>query len=168
MMPPPNAYLRFQDRVAARLIRSGIFWRMPCHGVVKVDQCFRFTKPQRMRGLWRNDFEGSAFCAVPARQCPQRQRHAWLEIASLPGLRETPPGGLYAVDFVGRHSEYGGGVTLGDADVIVDRLMSIREVEAPPPGQMTEADAIYYKKECAASRICMPNSEAVNWKQSSN
>ena len=45
------------------------------------------------------------------------------------------PGGLYAVDFVGRHyASHGHYGQLGafDEAVVVDRMISIREIEAPP------------------------------------
>ena len=47
-------------------------------------------------------------------------------------LRDALPGGLYAVDFVGRRTAQGTPYVGAEADIIVDRLISIRQVESPP------------------------------------
>jgi hypothetical protein len=98
-------------------------------------QCFKMLASKRWTGLWRNEFERSWFCPPPARECSSNTtgEKAWLEFSSsLPahwkGLR---PGGLYAVDFIGRRTAYGsgdgrvGGITF-------DRMISIKELEPPP------------------------------------
>src|SRR4051794_27522422 len=108
-MPSPQAYSHFQDRVTAHLFNLGIRWRAPCSGIDEhedsiswEEHCFRFTKPQRMTGLWRNGFEDSLFCQAPAQRCsdgpPAADRHrpiyGNLEFRSDPGgLTDTPPGG---------------------------------------------------------------------------
>jgi hypothetical protein len=176
MMPAPEAYAHFQDRLAARMLLWGISWRRPCSGIDGhkdpiswEEQCFRFTKPQRMAGLWRNEFEVPIFCPAPAQECPdaaylsdRRPIYGNLDFKSLlNGWEDTPPGGLYAVEFVGRRSEYGlsGGTSGADKAVIVDRWIKITLVEPPPPGQMTKAHVEGYLKDCAGKQICMPNSE---------
>ena len=165
LLPPPRAYVHFNDRLAAQMLLWGIRWRMPCAHEHKDDECFKFSKPERVQGLWRNNFEASQFCATPAVQC-RPEDHAtfvWLEFASpVAGRDETPPGGLYAIDFVGRHSEYGGlfgGQAGANKEAIVDRMISIKLVEPPPAGQMTREHVQAYLKECAGKQICMPNSE---------
>src|SRR5438045_77463 len=40
------------------------------------DDCFQFTQPMRMRGLWRNDFEGSEYCDGPVSNCPDGRAEA--------------------------------------------------------------------------------------------
>jgi hypothetical protein len=122
-----------------------------------------------MKGLWRNQFEGSEFCDAAARQCRNPNEandlksFTWLEMKSpLGGRADTPPGGLYAIDFVGRRSQGDGGFGhfgMAKHEVIVDRLLSIRLVEPPPPGQMTREHIQGYLKDCAKAQICMPNSE---------
>ena len=47
-----------------------------------------------------------------------------------------------------------------DKEVIVDRLISISEVEAPAPGQMTRDVVDAYRQECRRAPMCMPNAEA--------
>jgi hypothetical protein len=189
-LPPPEAYVHFSDRVAAQMFHWGIPWSFPCTKTVKEngytigtslpdDQCVKFNLPKRFQGLWRNDFEGSMFCVAPAKQCPyspenSEERHfTWLEMQfHLPGSEDTPPGGLYAIDFVGRQSEYPGvygHMGMSDQEVIVDRLISIKEVEPPPAGEAPadKAEAIVadYFKDCKGAQICMPNSWAMNWKK---
>jgi hypothetical protein len=168
--PPPASYVHTSDKVAAQMLRWGILWRLPCKNVERDDQCFKFTKPQRMQGLWRNDFEGSLFCELGT-QCSNRQsdgkrpRAVWLEMkARLSGRKDTPPGGLYAIDFIGRRSEYRGmfgHMGMWDGEVIVDRLISIEELEPPPP-QPTKAEVIADAKKCEAEGSCIPNWEMIN------
>lgn len=66
-------------------------------------------------------------------------------------------GGLYAVEFEGRLTAYRG--TYGhfgmyDHEVIVDRLISIRQVEPPPP-ELTEAELEEEWKRCEAAGMCI-------------
>jgi hypothetical protein len=136
-----------------------------------VGQCFKFTPPKRMQGLWRNQFEGSDYCEDQARPCPDKKMNAshgfstWLEMrAPLPGARDTPPGGLYAIDFVGRRSVGAGKFGhfgMWRNEVIVDRLLSIKEVEPPPP-QPTKAEFIKEMKACEARKTCIPNWTVIN------
>lgn len=175
----PEAYVHPEDQEKAQRLRDGYSAPLPCsydmvelgtHGIASLptDQCFKMTKPQRMRGLWRNDFEGQAFCATPARQCPAGKKPnepgiAWIDFASpLPGSADTPPGGLYAIDFVGRATAYPGmygEYGFYNQEIIVDRLISIRMIGPPPSGQMTKEHVEAYLKDCRNAPICMPNSE---------
>jgi hypothetical protein len=117
----PDAFVRPEDQEKARRLRDGYPSPFPCAyekvelgiGVIAslpTDHCFKMTSPHRMHGLWRNNFEGQEFCAAPANLCPSGDgtRVAWIDVRSLPGLEDTPPGGLYAIDFVGRSTAYPG------------------------------------------------------------
>lgn len=95
---------------------------------------------QRMQGLWRNDFEGSQFCAAPARSCsyvPTEQRKqplVWLEFAAPlpPKFDASDYGGLYQVEFLGRQTVFDGRyghAGMFDSDVTVDRMISMREIK---------------------------------------
>ena len=136
----------------------------------KYEDCFRFSAPQRMQGLWRNQFEGSEFCEASGR-CPDAKVDAdpaaftALGMGSpLAGREDTPPGGLYAIDFVGRRSVGAGmfgHMGMAKNEVIVDRLISIREVEAPPR-QPTRAEFIKDIKACEARKTCVPNWSYIN------
>jgi hypothetical protein len=178
----PEAYIRPEDQEKAQRLRDGYSASFPCSydkvefgapaiATVPTDQCFKMTKPQRMRGLWRNDFEGQAFCAAPARECPASKWKpnepgvAWIDFSSpLPGSADTPPGGLYAIDFVGRETAYPGPYGeygLYNQEVVVDRLLSITEVKAPPP-QPTKDEMIKDFKQCEKTKTCIPNWSEIN------
>jgi hypothetical protein len=117
-----------------------------------------------MQGLWRNNFEGSQYCDQ-REQCAgfRRQGFVWLEMKhELPGWEDTPPGGLYAIDFIGRRSTHGGifgGQMMANQEVIVDRLLSIKLIEPPTPSQITKEQVEAYRKECDGAPMCMPNPE---------
>jgi hypothetical protein len=126
--------------------------------------CYRLTDPERWRGLWRNDFEGSRFCAAPGKRCSHDRpgERIWLEYSF--GLTDTKPrqwkiqpGGLYEVDFIGRRTAVKGKYGhMGGSDhlLLVDRMISIREVEAPPlPITKQDAEALW--KECEAAGSCI-------------
>ena len=106
----------------------------------KSDECFSFEQPRRWKGLWRKDFEGSRFCPEPARECSHDTagEETWLEFSfDYPAAGEPPFGGLYAVEFIGRRSKGAG--AFGHAgmfknEILVDRLVSLKEVEPPPRG----------------------------------
>jgi hypothetical protein len=165
LVPPPAAYVHLNDKVAAQMMRWGIPWRVPCESIHSDDRCFNFTEPEHLRGFWRNDFESSQFCLAAAEQCQpeNRAKFVWLEFASpLAGRDDTPPGGLYAIDFIGRRSKYGGlfgGQALAKNEVIVDRILLIKVIDPPSPGQMTKEHVEAYLKECGGTEICMPNTE---------
>ena len=106
--------------------------------------CSQIKWPQtRMHGMWRNDFEGSQFCPAPARTCSyvwtgeRTQPQIWLSFNGPmpPRFRDAKLGGLYEIEFLGRKTmfkgEYGH-VGMSDHEIVVDRLISIREIEPPP------------------------------------
>jgi hypothetical protein len=135
-LPPPEAFVKLKDRVAVRMLQSGIPWTYPC---MEPGRCLKYDGPKRIRGLWRNDFEGSQFCEAPATQCSfdMPGPRTWLDArVSFPTeFKRRDLGGLYAVDFIGRSSQYRGNyghVGVFDKEVIVDRIISIREIEPPP------------------------------------
>lgn len=102
--------------------------------------CVKRLPPTRWRGLWRDNFEGPQFCPPPAQKCVNEKsagEKVWLEIDPRPAaLRDVVPGGLYAVEFIGRKSSNG---TPREAygyqqDIVVDHLISVKQIEAPPKG----------------------------------
>jgi hypothetical protein len=173
----PEAFLRPQDQRAAERLNNGQSAPFPCtyekmelgtpvSASLPTDQCYKMTKPQRWRGLWRDDFEGSRFCPAPAHECSDKTGgdHIWLS-PSAPLAKEVgPPGGLYALEFFGRRTLYRGkyGHFGGsDFELIVDRLIAIKEIEAPPP-EPTKAQTIAYFKKCEAEGTCWPNWSYIN------
>ena len=131
------------------------------------DQCFKMTQPQRWQGVWRNEFEGSRFCPAPARGCTDEMPgdRVWLTFKEdSPYYAIEGRGGAYAIDFVGRRTLYRGmqGHMGGsDYEIIVDRVISMKEVEAPPP-EPTKAEMIRHFKECEAEKTCIPDWGAIN------
>lgn len=121
-----------------RKIRFGGIDHMPR----ETDQCFKMTEPNRWRGLWRNNFEGSQFCPSPASECgdaddyERTRSQIWLDFAHpLPDkFREEHFGALFVIDFIGRrtaHRGHHGHMGMFENEVIVDRIISMTEMEAP-------------------------------------
>jgi hypothetical protein len=154
MYPPPEAYIHFSDQIAQRLFLWGYPLRIPCvkrrtengfevYASIPADQCLKFTKPQRMHGLWRNDFEGSQFCPAHSRECSPSasgsREQTWFDqrFSLPPQYKRQPPGGLYEVEFIGRRSQYSGmygHFGMFNQEVIADRLISLKEIQPPPEG----------------------------------
>lgn len=139
--------------------------------IVLLILCSSCSKHERMRGLWRNDFEGSQFCPAPARTCayvPKDERTSrivWLDVSETVPVeyRREHRGALFAVDFIGRRHSFGGSyghMGMYDEEIIVYRMISMTEIEAPPP--QTNAEMIRYWKECESAGNCIPNWEATN------
>ena len=134
---------------------------------VPLDQCFEMTPQRRWTGLWRNAFEGSQFCEKPARECTFDSPGGRVWLTSEVGVGMPVPhgrGGLYAVDFMGRrtlHRGVFGHMGVFDHEIIVDRVISIKQVEAPPPPP-TKAEVIEDWKQCEAAGSCIPNWEQIN------
>jgi hypothetical protein len=148
---PLDAYRDVRDKVEAAT-GLPLLGRGSCFRAIDDDKfgagkslteiCYKLTPQRRWHGLWRNDFEGSRFCAAPASSCSRDTPgdRTWLQYSF--GLTDTkprewkvPPGGLYEVEFVGRRTAIKGRYGhMGGSDyaMIVDRLISIREIEAPP------------------------------------
>lgn len=105
-----------------------------------VENCFEMTPQQQWSGLWRNDFEGSRFCPGPAEECDYESPgdQIWLSYSEQLSRAGTEPpfgyGGLYEIEFVGRRTlrrgQFGhsGGF---DHEIVVDRLIALKELQAP-------------------------------------
>jgi len=143
----PEVYLRAVDRDRARLLRDGYVALPPCEFVVTelggdayaslpTDQCYKMTEPERMRGFWNDEFEASQFCTAPEK-CFYPNSETWLEFADPKMQRREPTGTLYAVEFIGRRPLYSGSFGhfgMFTNDVIVDRMISMKEIQPPPRG----------------------------------
>lgn len=130
---------------------------------IPTDGCFEMQEPRRWRGLWRNVFEGSRFCPEPARECDDDSpgEDIWLTFSEqLPHSKFDDYGGLYELEIVGRrtlHRGRYGHFGMSDHELIVDRVVSIREVEPPPPATTAGGEA--WEKECEASPDCFTSEE---------
>lgn len=135
------------------------------YGEVPVDECFRMDPPRRWKGLWRDEFEGSRFCPAPATRCDFNMPGDLIWLNPERVSRKEPDGGLYAVEFIGRRTavkgRFYGHLGGSDYELIVDRFISMKQVEAPPP-QPTKAQMIKDWKACEAEGTCRPNWDAIN------
>lgn len=175
--PPASAYRSWKNQViVAAGLRSfvdlcavkketeygNVYERLP------LDECYKMDPPRRWKGLWRNDFEGSRFCEAPALECSYETAgdKTWLQYSfgltdKRPSELKVPYGGLYEVDLVGRRTaikaRYGhmGG---SDHELIVDRMISVREVEPPPPPE-TPAEELARWRQCLAQKTCFPSAQ---------
>lgn len=109
------------------------------------DQCVMFDGQRRWRGIWRDDFEGSVFCPAPAKDCGYETVNGrsrpliWLDVDRV--TKKPPDGALYSVDFIGHRSTFPGSyghMGMFDADIIVDRFLSMKQIEAAPKRDGTE------------------------------
>ena len=111
------------------------------------DDCYRFDRPTRMRGVWLVALEDSEFLpgattAPKVRDLLARDKvflDGWPEAhSSLPPALEgedVRSPAAYAIEFIGRRSSYPGeyGMAGEPSMVIVDRLLSARAIKPPPP-----------------------------------
>jgi hypothetical protein len=156
-LPPPSVYLRFEDRLAARMIQWGIPWRYPCtytetvmgtEGIASLptEQCEKLSLQRRFKGLWNDEFEGSRFCPAPAEECSfiSPGEHIWLSFAERSYRVGERKLGVYAIEFVGRQTLYPGlyGHMGGsDEEVIVDHVISMNRIGDTAPISRAEFDA---------------------------
>ncbi len=97
------------------------------------DECFKMASPQRLRGIWRNEFEDSGFCPEPATDCEYVSQHdaIWLsqsKTAQGQDLSQLDDGNLYQIEFVGRlvvqRGMFGHSGMYG-REVVVDQVISL-------------------------------------------
>lgn len=172
----PSAYRDWRDRVSATidfpLFGLGTCDRASSDAKFEPDKtlteiCYKLTQPARWHGLWRNEFESSRFCPAPAENCDfdTPGDRIWLTIKKgLPQYDIQGRGGLYEVEFIGRRTLYPGmqgHMGMSKHELIVDRLISMKEIEAPPP-QPSKAEVVKDWKECEAAKTCIPNWEEIN------
>ena len=168
---PSNAYL---DPIDQKISQSGIEQPgrpFPCAReksdsertyieTLPIDKCVKMLPAQRYHGLWRNDFEASQFCPAPAGECTfqRAKERVWLTFARDPlGFHRDRFGGLYEIEFFGRRTKYKGAyghLGASDYEVIVDRIVSMREIEAPPP-QPTSVEQDRWWQACVARGNCV-------------
>jgi len=100
------------------------------------DQCFKMEPQRNWQGLWRNDFEGSRFCPAPARQCMFETPGDRIRLDTRDPQFPQPEGmrgALYAIEFIGRKTAYPFLEDPFGYEMIVDRLISLKKIEPPPP-----------------------------------
>src|SRR3954470_2501612 len=146
---PARAYRDPVDRLRVALGLDGVIGHV-CYqesgGVsifIGMTRCYRFGPPRRMRGVWRDAFEGSEFFPGRTAAPGEGERSGiwlWVEenatvsAALGPGSGALPPR-LIRLDFVGRRTLYPGRyghLGLSSDFVVVDRLVSAQVL--PEPG----------------------------------
>ena len=154
---PVKAYRHVGDQIKAA--GKGLFG-YPCTKPNKDDprvldstprrECYRFDPPTRMSGIWINDFEGSHFLADGSIAPDPNHTYGkatWLgdepDGRVLPLSRDgSGYGKVYAIALIGSRTTYAGryGHVGGSAYLILaDRLISIREVPRPKPGELIDS-----------------------------
>ena len=100
----------------------------------RADQCFEMTPEKRWKGFWRNEFEGSRFCASPAKSCSFETpgERVWLSDPDSVVPVKHSDEALYEIEFLGRrtlkagaHGHLGG----SDHDMVVHKVISITRVD---------------------------------------
>lgn len=144
-----GTYAHWGDRLSAA---TGGLFGQPCSrgetDRLPDDQCYRMTPPERMRGIWIDEFEGSRFLpgltAAPATDPPGP--HIWLEMDAhpVPALPEERrgQGRVVLLDFIGRRTLYPGNyghLGMSEHEVVVQRLISAREIA---PGARSDAEPV--------------------------
>ena len=129
---------------------------------LSTERCFRMEPAKRWTGLWRNEFEDSQFCAAPARACPGEQPGSrQQEYVRLNWPNAPSPGGLYAVEFVGRRSVdsgWYGRKAPNYREMIVDKVISIKELE-PPHKPATAEQRKASEERCRKDPQCLTGDE---------
>lgn len=106
-------------------------------------ECFEMMPAQRWRGLYKVGFEWANFCPEPAGSCAAFFMHGENWTVWAKGADPRSSGrldGLYQIEFVGRRTKVAGHFGhLGQYPhmILIDKLISIKEIGAPP----NEADA---------------------------
>lgn len=153
---PAEAYLDPNDRALASKPYSG--GEVPCEGKTTA-QCVKMTRPQRWSGIWKNDLEGSRFClsSDPCAEVRDREQ-TWLTFeGKLPPGIEPGRGGAYQIEFFGKRTQYPGmygHLGMSEHEIVVDRLITIREIEPPPP-DWTEEERKAWEEKCRKAQQCM-------------
>lgn len=151
--PPLAAYRRPIDALASALPLR-VFGLYPCASLQKqdgidvvvgvpVDQCYKMLPPQRFRGIWLDEFEGSRFFegsrdanAVKAevrRRLGTAEGYEWLDWSGPNGNSIPQPttqnSRMVAIDFIGRRTAYPGRyghMGVSRSEIVVDRIIAAR------------------------------------------
>jgi hypothetical protein len=147
---PATAYVHWGDRLraSAPAVVESIF--PPCTkkngrylDPTPIDECYKLQAPQRWRGIWVTEFEGYRFCPAPAQTCSgyeQPRYSLWLN----PKVFGHPPqigvtlDHSYSIGFIGRRTQYRVGGWAPYYVIVVDRLISIRDLGLLPGHRKAE------------------------------
>jgi hypothetical protein len=113
---------------------------------IPLDQCFRMTAPQRMKGVWIDEFEASRFVpgARDTTNIDVEPFGIWLNIdrdRSAELNDSSTELQAFEIEFIGRQTLYPGHMGhmgVFEHEVIVDQLISARPVDATPYARKQE------------------------------
>ncbi len=150
---PGAAYRDPANRVLVDLGLDGVFGPPACYrkegfgkssilGFIGDDQCYRFKAPERIEGIWHDEFEGSLLLTPEERAKGvwiEGQRRRWLDWKiHAPGEAcRWREGCDYRIVFIGRRTLVDGAYGhLGGSQelVLLDRLISIEPWPLAKPG----------------------------------
>lgn len=137
---PTNVYAHIADQIRAASGLTGIIFDYPCTYEIgdviarKPDsECYRLSPPQRLRGIWVNQFEGSEFFAGATAEPSAGTRGVWLEFEhperQIRGWKLGERSAVVELELVGRptmvRGRYGhmGG---WPEEIVADRVLSAR------------------------------------------
>jgi hypothetical protein len=130
----------FAPGMTAACIEKARFGGLNAISSLPVEECYQMAPARRLRGQWRNDFEGSRFCPEPMKECGYDTPgdDIWLSLSEdLQPPRSWPEvgdGGMFEIEFVGRLTAKRGHYAhfgMSDHEVVVDRVISIRTLPGP-------------------------------------
>ena len=99
--------------------------------------CLRMTEPQRWRGIWRVEFEGSTFTPEGQEHCYKTDKVGdciWLEGRALPWPGRWACAREFEIEFMGRKNVWPGAYGHGGISyykIVVDRLISAKRLPDP-------------------------------------
>lgn len=159
--PEASAYRNPFDRLVVELGLVGWSGYYPCTFVddsdgvlarIDSDDCYRFDRPRRMRGVWLLGNEASQLLpdatTSPAVWDIMDENQTFLEPEKWEATEALPPPirgeerspNAYAIEFIGRRAPYpglyGGGAGARHM-VIMDKLLSARAIVPPRPPDWT-------------------------------
>jgi hypothetical protein len=146
-MPPAESYRSVTDQWIVRLGLPTIgIW--PCRdrhkktGGTKVhvpleEGCYKMEPSQQWRGVWATEFEAHRFCPGAAESCPWDNRNLYELWWNTRVFTDRPQigaqlGRRYELAFVGRRTKYRVGTWSPHYEIVVDRLVSMRDLGPMP------------------------------------
>lgn len=145
--PSPQRYRSGWNRFAAQLGVEGVFGACMKKGTYKGhetlesipdEQCYRFNPPERIEGVWIDEFEGVRLLTTAQYDAGIRDVEddsTWLDVKPADQRPGTGPPDytprVFRIVFIGRRSTYPGEYGHGGMSrhlVLLDRMISIEEI----------------------------------------
>ncbi len=105
---------------------------LPCEGAKQIDECFKMRPLRRWSGAWITSFEAYRFCpgkSFCSWDKEPRYDLSWsCEVLKDRSQIRVKTETVYAVEFIGRRTEYPIASFGREYPIVVDRLISMKEV----------------------------------------